>query len=112
RLYVPLAKRAYELAPNSISAVFNYGSALHRAGEFEKALELYKRCEKIAPEEWEAKVQHHLGVAYRALGENRKAADHYMRAYEIEPNPNILKDRALAILAQGRLKDGLEAFEA
>jgi tetratricopeptide (TPR) repeat protein len=49
RLYLPLAKRAYELAPNEISPLFNYGSALHRSGDFEKALEIYKRCEKIAP---------------------------------------------------------------
>lgn len=112
KLYLPLARRACDLAPDNINAVFNYGSALHRAGEFDKALEVYKRCEKLALPDWMAKVQHHLGVAYRALGENRKAADHYMRSYELEPNPNILKDRALAILAQGRLKDGLEAFEA
>jgi hypothetical protein len=111
RLYLPIAKRAYELAPNAIASVFNYGSALHRAGEFEKALEIYQRCEKVAPDDWAAKIQHHLGVAYRALGENHKAADHYQRAYDLEPNPNILKDKALAILAQGRLKDGLEAFE-
>lgn len=111
RFYLPIARRAYEIEPANINAVFNYGSALHRAGEFEKALDLYKRCEKIAPDDWAAKIQHHLGVANRALGENRKAADHYLRSHEIEPNPNTLKDHALAILAQGRLKEGLEAFE-
>lgn len=112
RFYLPLAKRAYEIAPNEIAPLFNYGSALHRVGEFEKALEIYKRCEKIAPEDWTAKIQHHLGVAYRALGENRKAADHYLRSNEIEPNPQVMKDRALAILAQGKLCEGLKAFEA
>lgn len=111
RLYLPLAKRAFELAPNTISAVFNYGSALHRAGDFEKALEIYQRCLKIAPDDWTAKIQHHLGVAYRSLGENYKAASHFQKANDIEPNPNIMKDRALAILAQGKLKEGLEAFE-
>lgn len=111
RLYLPIAKRAYELAPNEISALFNYGSALHRSGEFDKALEIYKRCEKIAPEDWAAKIQHHLGVAYRSLGENRKAAEHYARSNEIEPNPNTMKDRALAILAQGKINEGLQAFE-
>jgi hypothetical protein len=110
-LYLPLAKRAYELAPDEINALFNYGSALQRAGEFGKALEIYKRCEKIATSDWCAKIQHHIGVSYRALGEDRKAAEHYMRSYELEPNPNTLKDRALAILAQGKLREGLEAFE-
>lgn len=111
RFYLPLAKRAYELEPNSINAVFNYGSALHRVGEFEKAKDLYLRCLDIAPEDWKAKVLHHIGVAYRALNENRKAAEFYQRAYDLEPNPNILKDRALAILAQGKLYEGLKAFE-
>lgn len=111
RHYLPLARRAYEIAPHDISPLFNYGSALHRVGEFEKALEIYQRCNKIAPQDWKAKIQHHLGVAYRALGENRKAAEHYQRAYDLEPNPNILKDKALAVLAQGRLNEGLQLFE-
>jgi tetratricopeptide (TPR) repeat protein len=110
RHYLPIARRAYELS-QEIGPLFNYGSALHRVGEFEKALEVYKRCEKIAPDDWAAKVQHHLGVAYRALGEDRKAAEHYLKANEIEPNPNILKDRALGLLAQGKLLEGLKAFE-
>jgi len=110
-LYLPLAKRAFELAPNDISPVFNYGSGLHRAGEFEKALEIYHRCLKITPDDWRAKVYHHLGVAYRAVGENHKAAEWYQKSYDIEPNPNTLKDRALAILASGDLMSGLQAFE-
>lgn len=111
KLYLPLAKRAYDLAPNEINAVFNYGSALHRVGEFDKALSIYRLCEKIAPDDWAAKIQHHLGVAYRALGENVKAADHYQRSYDLDPSPNTLKDKALAILAQGKLNEGLQAFE-
>ena len=111
RHYLPLARRAYELS-QEINPLFNYGSALQRAGEFEKALEIYKRCEKIATPDWMAQIQHHIGVSYRALGDDRKAAEHYQRAYDIEPNPNILKDKALAVLAQGRLREGLELFEA
>lgn len=111
KLYLPLARRAYDLAPDSINAVFNYGSALHRAGEFDQALKVYKRCAAIAPFDWEAKIQHHLGVAYRALGENEKAADHYQKSYDLDPSPNTLKDKALAILAQGKLNEGLQAFE-
>lgn len=110
-IYLPLAKRAYDLAPNEISAVFNYGSALHRAGRFEEGLEVYKRVLKLADEEWLPKATHHMGIAYRALNENRKAAEWYQKAYDIDPNPQYLKDRAIAILAQGKLKEGLEAFE-
>lgn len=111
QFYLPLAKRAYDLAPSNISSVFNYGSALHRVGRFEEGLELYQRALKLADAEWLPKVTHHMGVAYRALNENRKAAEWYQKAYDLDPNPQYLKDRAIAILAQGRLKDGLEAFE-
>jgi hypothetical protein len=109
--YLPLAKRAYELAPNDISPVFNYGSALHRVGRFDEGLELYKKALKLADAEWLPKVTHHMGIAYRALGENRKAAEWYQKAYDLDQNPQYLKDRAISILAQGRLKEGLEAFE-
>lgn len=111
RLYLPLAKRAYEIAPNEISPVFNYASALHRAGEFGKAKDLYLRCQKLADLEWLPKVYHHCGIAYRTLNENDKAAEFYQKAYDLDPNPEYLKDRALAILAAGRLNEGLKAYE-
>lgn len=111
RHYLPLAKRAYTLAPNAISAVFNYGSALHRIGRFEEALALYQRCVDIADDDWRAKCLHHVGVTLRALGRNDEAIDYYTKAHAIDPNPAYLKDRALAMLAAGRLRDGLREFE-
>ncbi|MBM7483326.1 tetratricopeptide (TPR) repeat protein [Bradyrhizobium sp. USDA 3686] len=111
RHYLPIARRAYEIAPNDLSPVFNYASALHRAGEFGKAKDLYLRCLKMADLDWMPKVLHHCGVAYRALDENEKAADYYQQAYDLDPNPEYLKDRALALLAAGKLYDGLKAYE-
>jgi hypothetical protein len=111
RLYLPLAKRAYELAPHEISSIFNYASALHRAGEFNKALTLYIRSLDFADDEWRPKCLHHVGIAYRALGENKKAADYYQKAYDLCGDPTILRDRALAILANGDLIAGFKAFE-
>jgi len=111
RQYLPLARRAYELAPDQISCVFNYGSALHRVGEFEKARDIYLYCLKLADDEWMPKVLHHCGIAYRALGEGRKAAEYYLKAYEVDPKPQYLKDRSIAILSQGKLNEGLREFE-
>lgn len=111
RQYLPLAKRAYDLDPDRISSVFNYGSALHRVGEFEEGLKIYQRCLKLADDEWMPKVVHHIGIAYRALGESAKAAEWYEKAYALDPNPQYLKDRSIAVLAQGKLKEGLKAFE-
>jgi hypothetical protein len=45
------------------------------------------------------------------LGNNEKAIDWYTKAYELEPHPQILKDRALAYLGTGQLNKGLKEFE-
>ena len=111
RHYAPLAKRAYNIDPTDITNVFNYASALNRIGDFEKALQLYLTCEKLADEAWMPWILHHIGVSYRHLGENYKAIDYYERAYKAHPEPMFLKDRALAIMATGRLSEGLKAFE-
>lgn len=109
--YLPLAKRAYHIDPTNITNVFNYASALNRVGEFEKALQMYLKCEKMADDKWMPHILHHIGVSYRHLNENQKAIRYYERAYDAYPEPMFLKDRALAIMASGRLKEGLEAFE-
>lgn len=109
--YYYLAKRAYEIAPNEVNTTFNYGSACHRTGRFKEALRMYQRCLAMADDDWKAKVTHHVGIAYRALGDNKKAIEWYTKAYELEPNPQILKDRALAYLGDGQLNKGLREFE-
>lgn len=113
--YVYLAKRAYTIDPDNIVNVFNYAGALNRVGEFEKALELYLKCKKLCekddPEGWYPFILHHIGVSYRSLSENAKAIDFYERAYELHKEPLFMKDRALAIMASGRLNEGLKAFE-
>lgn len=109
--YMMLAKRAYDLKPDDINVAFNYGSALHRAGEFREALHIFKRCEKMADANWKPICLHHLGIAYRALSDNRKAIENYTKAFDLTGRLDIAKDRALAIMADGRLAEGLKAFE-
>lgn len=106
-----IAKRAYDLDPNDFNAMFNYGTALNRTGDFDRALQVYKRCAEIAPLRRRAEAYHHVGITYRAMGENRKACDWYQRAYDICGDPAILKDKALAMLALGKLNEGLQVFE-
>jgi hypothetical protein len=111
KYYFYLAKRAYELAPNEVNTAFNYGSACHRTGRFKEALRMYQRCAEMNDPEWNAKVAHHIGIAYRALGDNKKAIEWYTKAHEMDPQPQILKDRALAYLGDGQLNKGLREFE-
>lgn len=111
RHYLMLAQRAYNAAPDQINAVFNYASALQRCGEFGKAKNMYRWCVYHAPDEWMTRSLHHLGVAYRALGQNTRAIEYYDKAIAREPSPEFIKDRALSMMANGQLKDGLQEFE-
>lgn len=109
--YLPIARRAYLIGPNETNTAFNYASALHRAGEFDEALSVYLKCLTFAPKDWLAKVTHHVGIAYRALGDNKKAIEYYTKAHDIEKHPQILKDRALAYLGNRQINKGLQEFE-
>jgi tetratricopeptide (TPR) repeat protein len=109
--YVPLAKRAYEIAPEQTTALFNYASALHRTGHFEQALKLYLKGLPLVDDDWRGRFLHHVGIAYRALNENKKACEYYLKAYEAVGDPEILKDRAISTLASGDLQEGFRQFE-
>jgi tetratricopeptide (TPR) repeat protein len=82
KFYLPLAKRAYEIAPEEITALFNYASALHSTGHFEQALKLYLKGLPLVGDDWRGRFLHHVGIAYRALNENKKACEYYRKAYE------------------------------
>jgi tetratricopeptide (TPR) repeat protein len=109
--YLPLAKRAYDLAPESTHTVFNYGSALHRAGRWQEALALYQEALRNAPADRRADYHHHVGIAFRALGYDREAIIHYEEALKLCDAPIIRRDRALCLMAMGQLMRGFEAFE-
>jgi len=111
KFYLPLARRAYEIAPQEISALFNYASALHRTGHFDQALKLYLKGLPLVDEDWKGRFLHHVGIAYRALNENNRANEYYRRAYEATGDINILKDAAIATLASGDLQTGFKMFE-
>ena len=109
--YLPLAKRAYEVAPEEISALFNYASALNRAGYFQEGLKLYLKALPRVDEFWRGRFLHHIGISYRCLNENNKACEYYAKAYEETKDIGILKDAAIATLASGDLQRGFEMFE-
>ena len=117
RHYYYLAKRAYQLSPNEINTAFNYGSACHRTGRFKDSLRVYQHCARLVDAdpsldvEWKGKVIHHIGIAHRTLNQNKQAIEQYEKAHAVNGRPEVLKDRALAMLADGQLYEGLKAFE-
>jgi hypothetical protein len=65
----------------------------------------------LVDDEWRGRFLHHVGIAYRALNENKKACEYYLKAYEAIGDPEILKDRAISTLASGDLQEGFRQFE-
>jgi Tfp pilus assembly protein PilF len=110
--YIYLARRAWRIAPDEINALFNYGSMLHRVGRFQEAADFYQKCLDKNDDNWRLRNLHHLGVAYRCMGENKKAIEFYEQALALDPTRHdIQKDLALAFLADGQWLRGLELFE-
>lgn len=108
----PLAARAYRIDPNNYSVAFNYATALGAVGRWLESISLFKWCVENAPDrKWLGRARHHLGIALRYNGDDAAAIEWYDKALEINNDPEIKKDRALTILAMGRLNEGLQAFE-
>jgi len=105
-----LAKRCAEVAPNEFIAVFNYASALSRAGmdgvgQFRRALELAKPDQK-------ALVLHHIGLAYHDRCDYGTALNYYRMAEKADPERRLIgQSIAIAKLASGHLSEGLYEFE-
>lgn len=105
-----IAKRAFELAPTTFIAIFNYASALSRAGM--DGLAGFRRALEFATPDQKALTLHHIGLAHHDRGEYDSALKYYERALELAPDRHLLKQSiAIAKLASGRLREGLYEFE-
>jgi hypothetical protein len=109
--YLALAERAYLIDGNDIQVKFNYASALERCGQHHAAFVLYRECTNCEDEVWRASALHHAGITARALGRLNEAIEYYDRAIALNDNPLYRRDRALAIMASGRYREGMREFE-
>src|SRR5262245_8718205 len=110
--YLPLAHRAYLLEPNKLSNALNYGMALSAAGHLAEAIAILRWCVAHAGDDtWCTRSFHQLGIALRFAGQDAEAIEWYRKAYERDPNPEVMKDIALALMAKGELYEGFKAFE-
>jgi tetratricopeptide (TPR) repeat protein len=99
------------------SLLINYGSALHRAGRNEEAINASRRYLELAPGgPWAGAALSNLGLALRGLGRDDEAEELYRQAVRIDPG-QVLHYRNLAQLlidqqrwagALGVLETGLE----
>jgi tetratricopeptide (TPR) repeat protein len=67
-----------------VSEVQRTAVSYYNRGEYEKAIEAYKRAIELNPDFTEA--YYHLGMAYSSLGKYKEAVEAYSRAVRIKPD--------------------------
>lgn len=68
---ISVAKKAYDLAPESAAVVDTYGWIMLKAGNHEESLPILKKAHELQPDSEEIAL--HLAEAYRAAGQNADA---------------------------------------
>ncbi len=91
-------RRAVELDPERVSALFNLGLLLQEKGERREAVQLYKRAVKAEPRH--AWAHYQLGTLYEAAGNEGNAIESYAQAFALDPqlafpqvNPQIVDNK-------------------
>jgi Tfp pilus assembly protein PilF len=80
---LPLAEKAYSLAPKNPSIADTLAWILHLAGNDRRALGLLAEAIQIAPQN--ATTRLHSAIVHAALGENQEAQQELSKALELEP---------------------------
>ena len=91
-------RRALELDPDKVSALFNLGLLLQQRGELKDALQLYQRAVKVEP--GHAWAHYQMGTVHEALRQPSRAVDEYARAFSLDPqlafpdvNPAVVESK-------------------
>ena len=93
-------RRALELDPDKVSALFNLGLLRQQRGDMKEAMQLYQRAVKVDPDH--AWAHYQLGSVHEALHQKSRAVDEYARAFSLDPqlafpetNPHIVENKLL-----------------
>jgi hypothetical protein len=103
-----LMQRAYAVKPDQYEVQINLGSAYTRAGEYGKALEVFRKASKHNTRE----AWHHVGMAYHDLGLFDKAVSAYDKSLAIAHDDYCALDRSLSLIAGENLIEGFRSFES
>ncbi len=76
-------RRAFQLGPPTVDALFGFGNALACVEEYQAAVEIYRTALHFEPD-WPV-VHHNLGVCYKKLGKLDKAVAAYEHALLCDP---------------------------
>jgi hypothetical protein len=88
-------RRAVELGPERVSALFNLALLLQQRGELDEAAKLLRRVNRLDPDH--AWAHYQLGAIHEQWGHPSRAVDFYARAFSLDPqlafeevNPHIV----------------------
>ncbi|HSS52301.1 MAG TPA: tetratricopeptide repeat protein [Thermoanaerobaculia bacterium] len=91
-------RRALELDPDKVSALFNLGLLRQQRGGLKEAMQLYERAVKVDPDH--AWAHYQLGAIHEVLHQPSRAIDEYSRAFALDPqlafpevNPHIVENK-------------------
>lgn len=90
-------RKAIELDPDKVSALFNLAQLLQQRGDRREALRLYGRVAELQPNH--AWAHYQIGSLYEGWDQDSKAVEHYARAFALDPqlafkevNPHIVEN--------------------
>jgi len=107
-----VARRATRAAPNNWFAWGNLAVALLGLRQYEAAIEIFDRVIDKMPKENMGAPMHNFGLAHHMLMNYDQAMKCYNRSLALIPDLTPAKsDRALCMLAQGRIIEGLKEYE-
>jgi Tfp pilus assembly protein PilF len=70
--------------PYNAEKYFKDGVSLYEAGQYQQAIEAYKKAVQLDPES--ADANYNLGMSYSSLGQYKEAIEAYKRAIRIKPD--------------------------
>lgn len=104
-------EKSVEILPSNFDGWYNLGLVEEKLGQFERAIKAYEECVKHAPEF--ALAYNNMGVYYFNQGEQAKAAEYFLKAYEFgNGNANIVSNRGLVEHAKGDYREAIKYYEA
>jgi hypothetical protein len=91
-------RKALELDPDKVTALFNLALLQQQRGERREALSLYKKVVSLQPDH--AWAHYQIGTLYESWDETSKAVAEYARAFALDPqlafkevNPHIVENK-------------------
>ena len=107
---VPLLRKAVQLQPNNVDALYALGVALIRSGHGEEGDEYSRRACEINPNHVDSLTN--IGLAFYDKGKIEEAVEYYNRAIACTgETKKAFFNKGIALLALGQYREGWKLYE-